>query len=41
MNKNDIVLVHSFLKKTNTLNEKDIRLAELRMMDWLNRYGGH
>jgi len=41
MNKNDIVLVHSFLKKTNALNEKDIRLAELRMMDWLNRYGGH
>ena len=36
----DIVLVHSFLKKTEALLESDIRLAESRMVDWINREGG-
>ncbi len=40
MRREDIVLVHSFLKKTNAIEEADIRLAESRMADWIHRSGG-
>jgi len=36
----DIVLLHSFLKRTDAVEERDVRLAESRMLDWLNRNGG-
>jgi hypothetical protein len=41
MKRDDIVLVHSFLKKTNTVQESDIQLAESRMTDWINHNGGN
>lgn len=40
MVKNDIVLLHGFLKKDMALREDDIRLAEQRMKDWIARHGG-
>lgn len=36
----DIVLIHSLFKKSNALKETDIRLAEARRVDWMNRFGG-
>jgi phage-related protein len=32
-----IVLVHAFSKKTQSLKERDIELAERRMEDWIRR----
>jgi hypothetical protein len=40
MHRDRIVLVHSFLKKSDAVEERDIRLAETRMVDWINRSGG-
>lgn len=40
MVKNDIVLLHGFLKKDMALRESDIRMAEERMKDWIARHGG-
>ena len=36
--RNQIVLVHAFLKKTQQLKERDIELAERRMQDWIHRH---
>jgi hypothetical protein len=40
MRREDIVLVHSFLKKTDGIREQDLQLAESRMADWTERFGG-
>jgi len=34
------VLLHGFLKKTDKTPEREIELAEKRMMDFIERYGG-
>ena len=34
------VLLHGFLKKTDKTPEREIELAEKRMNDFINRYGG-
>lgn len=34
-----IILLHGFKKKTQKLKEKDIKLAESRMADWIRRFG--
>ena len=34
---NQIILVHGLKKKSQKLNESDIRLAENRMNDWIGR----
>ena len=34
------VLLHGFLKKTDKTPEREIELAERRMTDFLERYGG-
>lgn len=36
--RDQIVLAHAFLKKTQQLKEKDIELAERRMTDWIQRF---
>ena len=36
--RDQIILVHAFSKKTQTLKERDIELAERRMWDWLQRH---
>ena len=35
--RDQIVLAHAFIKKTQQLKEKDIELAERRMEDWIRR----
>lgn len=35
--RDDIILLHAFLKKSQKLKEKDLQLAENRMNDWINR----
>jgi phage-related protein len=34
------VLLHGFLKKTDKTPEREIDIAEKRMKDFINRYGG-
>ncbi len=36
--RDQIVLVHAFIKKTQQLKEKDIELAESRMEEWMLRH---
>jgi phage-related protein len=36
--RDQIVLAHAFIKKTQQLKEKDIELAEKRMEDWIQRF---
>lgn len=36
--RDQIVLVHALSKKTQQLREKDIKLAERRMQDWMRRH---
>ena len=36
--RNQIVLTHGLMKKTQELKEKDIVLAEKRMEDWIRRF---
>lgn len=36
--RDQIVLVHAFVKKTQQLIHRDIELAERRMQDWLQRH---
>lgn len=35
--RNDIILLHAFLKRSQKLKEQDITLAENRMNDWISR----
>ena len=35
-----IVLLHGFLKKTDKTPERELVLAEKRMKDFIERYGG-
>jgi len=35
--RNDIILLHAFLKKSQKLKEQDVALAENRMNDWISR----
>ena len=36
--RDQIVLVHAFIKKTEQLRTRDIELAEKRMHDWIKRH---
>ena len=37
--KNKVVLLHGFRKKSQEIREADIRLAQSRMVDWVERHG--